>query len=236
MGETTFGQAMMVRAAACALVLLALAGCNEPQGQAQSTNLPPQVPLGEGFDFYVLALSWSPGYCASEGARANRQQCASGQEFGFIAHGLWPQFERGWPEFCDTDAPLRVDRDLAATIADIMPSTGLVGHQWRKHGSCTGLNQSDYFAITRAAYERVTIPDQFHQRRDIARLDPDDVEEAFRAANRDLPADAIAVTCDRRFLRDVRICLSIDLSAFHSCPQVDRRACTLATVVVPPDS
>lgn len=220
---------------AAALVLaFALAACNSDQPSQSST---PDVPLGTGFDHYLLALSWSPGYCASEGERANREQCGRGApDFGFVVHGLWPQFERGWPQDCDTDYPLSVSRDRAEAMGDIMPSTGLVRHQWRKHGTCSGLNQRDYFEVTRAAFERIAIPEAFQDRETIETLDPDRVEDAFRDANPRLPADAVAVTCDRRFLRDVRICLSRDLSDYVSCPEVDRRDCRLDGVVVPPDS
>lgn len=214
--------------------LLALAACSEPGSSSEATEAA-GVPLGSGFDFYVLALSWSPGYCASEGARANLQQCGPGTDFGFIAHGLWPQFERGWPQYCETDEPLSVPRERAAAIGDIMPSAGLVRHQWKKHGTCTGLDQAAYFAVTRAAFERVALPEAFAGRDTATSLAPTDVERAFLAANPDLPADAIAVTCDRRFLRDVRICISRELDAFTSCPEVDRRACELPAVVVPPD-
>ena len=52
------------------------------------------------FDYYVLALSWSPSYCQAAQERApNRapdQQC-SGRPFSFVVHGLWPQYERGFP-------------------------------------------------------------------------------------------------------------------------------------------
>ncbi len=210
----------------------ALSAC-EPE----ATSAPARdVPLGTGFDFYVLALSWSPGYCASQGSRANREQCGAGaDDFGFVVHGLWPQFERGWPQDCPTDEPLTVPRERAEDMADIMPSVGLVRHQWRKHGTCSGLSQSDYFDVTRAALGRIAIPDAFVDRTSISTLEPDTVEQAFRAANEGLPADAIAVTCDRRFLRDVRICLTRDLGGYVSCPDVDRRACDLGSVVVPPD-
>jgi len=208
-----------------------MTACDAP---VESTASPPSLPLGEGFDFYVLALSWSPGYCTSEGERANRQQCGQGADFDFIVHGLWPQFDRGWPEFCDTDEPLSVERDRAEAMADIMPSTGLVRHQWKKHGSCTGLTQADYFATTREAFARVAIPETFLDRASIQRLEPESVEQAFLDANPDLPATSVAVTCDRRFLRDVRICLTRDLAGYASCPEVDRRDCPLPTVVVPP--
>ena len=43
----------------------------------------------------------------------------------------------------------------------------------------------------------------------------------------------IAVTCDKRYLRDVRICMTKDLQ-FRACPEIDRRGCRLDKVVMPP--
>src|SRR5262245_33662096 len=53
------------------------------------------------FDYYVLALSWSPTYCADGGEERNDPQCTLGQKgrpYAFVLHGLWPQYERGWPQ------------------------------------------------------------------------------------------------------------------------------------------
>ena len=190
------------------------------------------LPQGNGFDFYVLSLSWSPSYCEIEGADANRQQCGASASHAFVVHGLWPQFETGWPEFCDLGEPERVPDALVREFLDIMPSAGLIGHQWRKHGSCSGLRQRDYFAVLRAAYESVKIPSRFDgtvERRPIA---PDEVETAFTDANQGLPADGIAVACHEGFVTEVRICLGKDL-AFRSCPEVDARACGLDRATMP---
>ena len=54
------------------------------------------------FDYYVLALSWSPAFCADRRSGTENAQCGAGRAFGFIVHGLWPQYERGWPERCPT--------------------------------------------------------------------------------------------------------------------------------------
>ena len=48
-----------------------------------------------------------------------------------------------------------------------------------------------------------------------------------------MPGDGIAVTCDKRFLRDVRICMTKELK-FRSCPEIDRRDCRLDKAVMPP--
>lgn len=188
---------------------------------------------GPGFDFYVLSLSWSPSYCAAEGEDANRQQCGAARPYAFIVHGLWPQFERGHPEFCGAGEDRGVPRALAESLSDLMPSRGLVRHQWTKHGTCSGLTQRAYFAALRKARERIAVPERFRRLERPLRVDPDTVEADFLEANPSLRADGIAVTCDRRYLREVRICLTKELG-FRSCPQIDRRACRSGSISMPP--
>lgn len=190
------------------------------------------MPQGEGFDFYVLSLSWSPSYCEAEGAKANRQQCGASRPHAFVVHGLWPQFERGYPENCGT-GEVKVSDQTARSLYDIMPSAGLIRHQWRKHGSCSGLSQSDYFAVLRTAREKVAIPEAYRRLDAYRRVDPERVEDEFLAANPGLSADGIAVTCDRRFLREVRICLTKELE-FRDCGEVDRRSCSRDSIAMPP--
>lgn len=180
----------------------------------------------------MLSLSWSPSYCEIEGADANRQQCNSGRRHGFVVHGLWPQFERGWPEFCDSSEPERVPNDLVSKTIDIMPSAGLIGHQWRKHGSCTGMSQADYFMVVRDAWNRMTIPDRFHNTRSDVTIDPDEVEAAFIEANPGLRSDGFATSCSGRYVSEVRICLDKALD-FRSCDEIDQRACSIDDAAMP---
>jgi ribonuclease T2 len=224
---------------------LVAAGCSQEAAEAPASapntsivqtvpKAPPtsNVPEGKRFDFYVLSLSWSPSYCEAEGEDANRQQCAAGRPYAFVVHGLWPQFERGYPENCPTGQP-DVSSETLRSLYDLMPSAGLIRYQWRKHGSCSGLGQRDYFDVLRAARETVSIPQEFRRLNSYRTLDPDDAEAAFLKANPSLPAAAIAVTCDKRYLREVRVCMTTDLK-FHSCPEIDRRECRLGKVVMPP--
>lgn len=201
-------------------------------GGKQASAKPRSVPQGKGFDFYVLSLSWSPSYCEAEGADANRQQCDAGRPYAFVVHGLWPQFERGYPEDCRTDEP-SVPNETLRTLYDIMPSAGLIRHEWTQHGTCSGLSQADYFRVLRAAREAVTIPAEYRRLDGYKTLDPDEAERAFLSANPGLPAAGVAVTCDKRYLRDVRICMDKGLG-FRACPEVDRRDCRLDRVVMPP--
>ncbi len=187
---------------------------------------------GSGFAFYVMSLSWSPSYCAAEGLDANNRQCGAKRDYAFIAHGLWPQYRSGYPEYCPSSAPDRVPSSLVSRFLDIMPSAGLIGHQWRKHGTCTGLNQADYLQATREAFERIDIPDDFDDADSAWRVSADRVEAKFIAANPGLTSDAIAVSCKGGRLAEVRICMSTQLE-FQACPEVDVRGCHAADLSVP---
>lgn len=208
----------------------ALAAC-QPDASADP-RASKALATGDGFDFFVLSLSWSPSYCEAEGSGANRQQCRRGRGHAFVVHGLWPQFESGWPEFCDSPEPERVPDALVRDYVDLIPSGGLIGHQWRKHGSCSGLSQRDYLALTRAARERIAIPDRFDAPRRDTSVSPADVEAEFLKANPGLAEDGIAVTCEGRLVREVRICMTRDL-AFRSCAGVDARSCRLPRASMP---
>lgn len=185
------------------------------------------------FDFYVLSLSWSPTYCESRGSRAaNEAQCAAARPYAFVVHGLWPQYEQGAPQYCQVPPPY-VPNPLVRSMLDIMPSRGLVIHEWKKHGTCSGLDAGGYFNAIRAARAKVTIPAEFTHLDDYRMVSPSALEAAFRAANPGLQPDMIAVDCDRRRLREVRICMSKSFS-FRPCPEVDRRTCRLDKMVMPP--
>lgn len=184
------------------------------------------------FDFYVLALSWSPSYCASEGAQNNDIQCRSARPYAFVVHGLWPQYERGFPEYCNRSAP-RIPQRQIDSMLDLMPSPRLVINQWRKHGLCAGESSGDYFKLVRTARENITIPEKFRGLDNWMSVSPNEVERAFIDANPGLTAAGIAVTCDSRHLREVRICMTKDLE-FRACREVDRRACKSNRVVMPP--
>jgi ribonuclease T2 len=183
------------------------------------------------FDFYLLSLSWSPTYCIQEGD-ADEPQCAL-PGGGFVVHGLWPQYEAGYPQYCETDQSDWVDRDTIRNISDIMPGGGgFVGYQWRKHGLCSGLAEEDYFALMRRAYERVTIPEVFSGPEDDTRLSPAGIEAAFAAANDGLSTADMSVQCRSGALSEIRICLTKDLE-FRRCDEVDGDSCRTRSIAVP---
>lgn len=187
------------------------------------------------FDFYVLALSWSPSFCAEAAERrpeaASQLQC-TGRPYAFVVHGLWPQYEKGFPEYCQVPAP-RLSRDIVSSMLDLMPSPRLIFHEWDRHGVCSGQSAPRYFEAVRKARAVVKIPDQYIDLAAPLTVTPNEVEEAFIKANPGLSSIGIAVDCSANRLREVRICMTKDFG-FHECPDVDKRSCRREKIVMPP--
>lgn len=184
------------------------------------------------FDYYVLALSWTPTWCAIEGDGRGSPQCDPGQGFGFTLHGLWPQYEAGWPSYCPT-SERNPSRGMTADMADIMGSSGLAWHQWNKHGVCSGLSARDYFALSRLAYERVTRPDLLRNLGSEVRLPAEVIEEAFLEENPDLRDETTTVTCRDGRVQEIRICLTRDLDP-RECGRDVARDCSLQEAIFAP--
>ncbi|HEX5210294.1 MAG TPA: ribonuclease T2 [Pseudolabrys sp.] len=186
------------------------------------------------FDFYVLALSWSPSFCEATQERAPDrppdQQC-SGRPFSFVVHGLWPQYAQGFPSFCQVPSP-RLDRSIVSGMLDLMPSPRLIFHEWERHGTCSGLSPHAYFELVRKARAVIKIPGEFLALDKPISVKPDEVADAFVKANAGLSRADVAVTCDSKRLSEVRVCLNKDFS-FHNCPEVTRRACKRDSVALP---
>ncbi len=182
------------------------------------------------FDYYVLALSWSPNWCALTGDARSDDQCDPRHDHSFTLHGLWPQNETGYPSYCRTDArdPSRSD---TASMADIMGSGGLAWHQWKKHGRCTGSSARDYFRTSRAAYAAVTVPPVFAALTRDVRLPASVVEQAFLEVNPGLSPGMITITCDAGYVQEARLCMTKDL-AFRACAADVARDCTLDNAVM----
>jgi ribonuclease T2 len=185
------------------------------------------------FDFYVLALSWSPSFCAGTGDRQGRDQCAIGTRLGFTVHGLWPQYDRGYPSDCSayTRSPTRAALEKTEGV---YPDMGLARYEWRKHGTCSGKSPGDYFDDVRSARDKVKFPEALQSPASDQRFSPRDIARAFIAANPGLHADNLGVTCRQARLEEVRICFDKDLRGFHSCPEVVRQSCRSWDIAVPP--
>lgn len=173
-------------------------------------NLPAAFPLSPqaDFDYYVLSLSWSPQYCAAEGGD-DAQQCSLGRKLGFVLHGLWPQYENGYPESCTSERfPASLKQDFPA----LYPSDALYAHEWEKHGTCSGLTPAEYLTASRLLRDSVVIPSAYLSPAEPVRVTVEQLRQDFTDANPALSEDGLAVLCSDagRYLRELRVCFTMD--------------------------
>ena len=196
--------------------------------QERRQNIPGQ------FDFYVLALSWSPSFCETakkRGADSRSDPQCSGRPFAFIVHGLWPEYEKGFPSYCQVPAP-RLDRSIVGTALGIIPSPRLIFREWDRHGTCSGLKPDAYFAAMQKARAAVKIPPAYLAPAEPLTVTPDEVAAEFVKANPGLSRASMAVICDATRLSGVRLCMTKGFT-FHECADVASRACNREKIVMP---
>lgn len=179
------------------------------------------------FDHYLLALSWMPAFCTVEGDRRMDARCASGTRLGWVVHGLWPQHAGGaWPEYCTT-AQRNPSRRETAAETEIFGTPGAAWHQWNKHGRCTGLSSRDYFALTRAAFGALTLPEVFAAIDAPLIVAPEVIEAAFIEANTDFSPEMMITTCRDSSIVELRLCLNRDLAPRPCDEALFLRECAL---------
>jgi len=213
---------------ACVLVLLLAVGASslalarhprQPARDAAKTSASREAPA-TGFDYYVMALSWSPSYCRSH--PDDDEQCAR-RGFGFVLHGLWPQYETGnGPQRCASSA--EVDRRTAEAALAFMPSRRLINHEWRAHGTCSGLTPAAYFASADRAFASVQAPPQLKAPTRDLTMTAEQLRAALRGANPALTDAMFKLNCSRGELVEVRVCLDRNLAP-RECGQRLRNAC-----------
>jgi ribonuclease T2 len=199
------------------LTLVAALGFSKHHTSRQAVQGTPGV-----FDYYLLALSWSPEFCYSH---PDKPECRTGRH-GFVVHGLWPQYVAGYPEHCSTAAGL----PNSAEVADIMPDAGLVSHEWITHGTCSGLDAERYFQLLRRAFTSIKIPGRFVAPHENFSIPPQEVKREFVRANPQFSADDMTVSCGNNYLTAVSFCMTKDLKP-SACQSL--RDCRANVIRVP---
>jgi len=206
---------------------LAVTACHSKgPSQSPSTHLyraqaTPEAP--QSFDYYLLNLSWSPEFCYSHPEAVECSEHAS-----FVLHGLWPQKSGGgYPENC-SDAP---GPRNPALYSDLYPDPGLLRHEWRTHGTCSGLTPDAFFSLARKAVHSVKIPAQLVSLDHQESMPRQDIVDLFTRANPSIPASSLVISCGHNYLTAVEVCFSKSLQPV-ACGPI--RSCRANTVRIPP--
>ncbi|MEO7430523.1 MAG: ribonuclease T2 [Dokdonella sp.] len=200
---------------------------SKSKGHAKSVEVAPAGP----FDYYVMALSWSPTFCETH--PDEDEQCGH-KGYGFVLHGLWPQYESGsGPQRCDTDT--RPDRRTIAATLPFMPSKRLINHEWSAHGACSGLDPAAYFGLADRAFASVRVPPELKAPAQDVQTQSSNLRDLLKRANPNLRDDMLSLHCSHGELVEVRVCLDKDLT-LRSCGKRTRSGCPATAPFVIPAS
>lgn len=192
-----FASARAEAPAACAIPSDATPAPVEPPPSSQINRATPTAA-------YLLALTWTPEFCRSQGHQpGNAFQCGANR-FGFIVHGLWPNGAgKEHPRYC-REAPALDMATLKANLC-MTPSAALLQHEWAAHGTCAWNDSKTYFDKARVLREALNVPEL-----EAKPLTAGQLRDAFLARNRGMVRKGIDVRVDKaNRLTEVRICYDL---------------------------
>lgn len=178
------------------------------------------------FDYYLLTLSWSPEYCAK--AKYDKLQCGESKHYGFVVHGLWPQYNKGYPDSCSTTPA--VPETIVQQVLPIMPSESLIQHEWEKHGTCSGKTAGEYFGLIENTFQTIKIPAAFANPRQPVNTSAAAIRKQFIDSNPNLQ---MAVACKGKYLQEVRLCFDKEMRS-TACSSDVRDYCSAPAVIIRP--
>lgn len=187
------------------------------------------------FDFYVLALSWSPDFCAGRGGN-DSEQCGPGRNPGFVLHGLWPQYQRGFPQNCSS---LPFPSPLKQEFPGLFPSGRLYTHEWRRHGTCSGLSPREYLSLAKKLKQAAPLPPRYRNLREPVRTTTAALKKEFKAMDAGLPDNGVAVFCSGsgRFLKEIFLCYNRQGKPMACSPEImtkSARSCRQSDFLIRP--
>ena len=173
------------------------------------------------FDYYLLSLSWSPAFCSSKAGQKPEKQLQCHGHYGFVVHGLWPQYSKGkYPQNCGPEA--HVPEEVAVIALQSVPpmppgDEALIDHEWRAHGTCSGLEMKQYFTAIKLAANKIAIPAELGEPKQPVRENFNTIVKWFMDSNQGLQKQMLEVITDKYHnLTEVRICFDKQLN-FLSC-------------------
>lgn len=200
----------------------------------------------DGQTRFILAVSWEPAFCATNGRKAEcRGEAAnSGDAKQLSLHGLWPMRQ----DYCGvSDDQRQADRgsdwnslpavDLSAegraALDKVMPGTqsGLERHEWIKHGTCTKLSPDEYFGTAAGLLNELNssaVGALFTQ--NIGKtLDADAIKAAFDQSFGEGASDRVKMSC--RQVGNVRVISELTIGLSQDAIQPGQSGPRLARLI-----
>lgn len=207
-----------------AVVALALALTGTAADARRFTGDQPSRGKTGEFDYYLLSLSWAPDFCKTH--PDDKDECGPSAKYGFVLHGLWPQYDTGYPQYCIKPAPEASKEAIEIALKGNPSATLFSEHEWPKHGTCATDNAVDYAGNGVRAFNAVQIPDRLKNHGAAAQVTLADFRALLLQANPQLSDASLKVQCDRtKALQEIQICLDKTTLAPRDCTAFVRDNC-----------
>ncbi len=186
------------------------------------------------FDSHVLAISWQPAFCEIKGD--SKKECATLHPSRFDAshfslHGLWPNkrscghkygycssIKKRPPTFCAYPS-LNLSVEVRDALGIVMPSvkhgTCLQRHEWWKHGTCSGLDENEYYLLSMEFLDQVNSSNfvrQFVSQRIGETVNKSEFKAEFEKNFGYSSFEKVTLKCKRGMLTEMQLSLPRELN------------------------
>lgn len=120
------------------------------------------TPADNGYQYLVYSVTWQPSFCKLKPETVGCDQPLQ----KFLTHGIWPysdgtsQKTNRHPAFCNTSPSCKSTAECEISdgaldqivqnpqIAELVTAEPkqMFQHEWKKHGTCSGMSEKDYFS------------------------------------------------------------------------------------------
>lgn len=172
----------------------------------------------ESYPYYLFTRRWPPTVCQE----ADKCIPDIGKYQRWTIHGLWPEFSNNtWNQYCK-NVTFNVDKinSLRAELEQNWPNLlehktpeSLWKHEWEKHGTCSILNEFDYFFKTLNLNKRYDIDKWLNE----AGILPHPtrqyhLQEFYNVIRQHFDPASVVINCERRnhkqYVNEIMFCIS----------------------------
>ena len=115
---------------------------------------------------------------------------------------------RTTPALTSRTAPTLPARQTRQHYSDIYPDPGLLRHEWKTHGTCSGLSADAFFNLARQAEHSVAIPTELSTLDHQTSMPPAQILDLFAKTNPSFPRESLALSCGNNYLTAIEVCMS----------------------------
>jgi len=181
-----------------------------------------QAQAKKDFDFYVFASEWAGSVCTTN-------SCTSAYDEGVVhdfwnIHGLWPSDGKMGVNYCSDEKfnpslLSSIKSDLAGYWSGLYSSAdSFHGHEWEKHGTCSGMSQIDYFTTTIKLARELDVFGALQRHNIIPGTQTYSCDQVAKAIQQTYGITKFSLSNPSKYLTELQLCVNKDFQV-QDCPK-----------------